>query len=284
MNFDMPFDPAKAKALAMLKRKGETLKPAEKNLVRSKDKVNTPEFREKVRKRLRDSDSTQDENDPKKLRAKDGSITPRQSLLGTVDLNDEKLKEMLEKKSNHSKLLDAEEEVAMEKYYLKLEKKEMLEEQMASVKEVPVKAVICVICKYKSIVQSQFCKDQNHSVKFVQAFKRFFECSGCKQRTVSLDKMPQKNCSNCESRSWRRVAMGKAKKGPTMDNEVLSLRGNEQSNYGRWGSEGLLTLGMRRIHCYCCMNVLLVLSIFYLLFCRIQLVISLVVNRYYYFK
>ncbi|KAF2345247.1 Replication factor Mcm10 C-terminal, partial [Trinorchestia longiramus] len=44
--------------------------------------------------------------------------------------------------------------------------------------------------------------------------------------------MPVKPCGNCEQTSWRRVAMGKAKKGPTLDSEVLCLRGNEQKYFG----------------------------------------------------
>ncbi|KAF2360021.1 Zinc finger Mcm10/DnaG-type [Trinorchestia longiramus] len=224
------FDPAKAKALAILKRKGESLKSAEKNDVRSKVKTADPKFVERVQKRLRDAVGSGEEDAiaSKKQKPDDES----RSLLGNVDLNSEKIQAMLEKKSRHSNLVDAEEDAMMEKYYSKLEHKEQLEEKLATTMEVATNAVICKICDYQAVIQSQFCKDQGHIVKTVKATKRFYECCKCKRRTVTLNKMPVKPCGNCEQTSWRRVAMGKAKKGPTLDSEVLCLRGNEQKHFG----------------------------------------------------
>lgn len=236
------FDPAKAKALAILKRKGETLKLADKNVVRSKEKVVEPEFQEKVRKRLRESLNTESdsENNNGSSSKKAKNDESQRSLLGSVDLNSDKIKAMMEKKSRHSNLVDAEEDLQMEKYYMKLEKKEMLEDKMSSIMEVATSAVVCTVCKYQSVLQSQYCKDQGHIVKSVKASKRFFECVKCKRRTVSLEKMPVKACSNCSGGSWKRVAMVKAKKGPKLDNESLCLRGNEEKYYGSATGEAFL--------------------------------------------
>lgn len=237
-----PFDPAKAKALAILKRKGTTLQSTKKNTIRNKEKVIDPEFQENIQKRLRESlnndDAMEDVADhlSKKFKEDDS----HRSLLGTVDLNSDKIKAMLEKKSRHSNLVEAQEDALMDKYYQKLENQEMLENKMASIMEVAVTAVVCKLCKYQSILQSQFCKDQGHVVKAVQASKRFFECTNCKRRTVSLEKMPVKACSNCANSSWKRVAMGKSKKGPKLDTEALCLRGNEETYYGSSSGEAFL--------------------------------------------
>ena len=225
------FDPAKAKALAILKRKGEQLTKTENNFVRAKDKANNPEFKETVQKRLRESLDGSEINDLENIPKRSKSSNTSRSSLGDIDLNSDKIQEMLDKKSRHNNLVQDEEDALMDKYYMKLEKREMMEEQMSSVIEVPTSAVLCHICKYKNIVQSQYCKDEGHVVKSVKALRKFYECSNCKRRTVTLDKMPVKACSNCEHTSWKRVAMGKAKKGPTLDTEVLSLRGNEQAHY-----------------------------------------------------
>ncbi|KAA0191811.1 hypothetical protein HAZT_HAZT010278 [Hyalella azteca] len=233
------FDPVKAKALAILKRKGEALQPSEKNSIRSKDKVADPQFQDRVQKRLRESGcpSGSDEEATCKKQKQDEES---RSLLGSVDLNNEKIQAMLERKSKHSNLVDDVENAQMDKYYSKLEYKEKLEEKLASTMEVPTNAVVCIKCKYQAVLQSQFCKDQGHVVKAVKASKRFFECSKCKKRTVTLEKMPVKSCGNCEQTSWRRVAMGKEKKGPVLDSEVLCLRGNEQKHFGGCAEKAFL--------------------------------------------
>lgn len=64
-------------------------------------------------------------------------------------------------------------------------------------------------CKYMAESASDFCREENHSLKTVKAKKRFFECKNCKRRTTSLDKLPRKACGNCDHSSWQRVAMGK---------------------------------------------------------------------------
>lgn len=238
------FDPAKAKALAILKRKGQVLQSTAKNSLRSKEKAADPKYKENVQKRLRESfnDESEDSSENNKTIKKMKFPEQPRSLLGSIEINNDKIKAMLEKKSRHSNLVNDEEDAHMEKYYNKLEQKEKLEEQMASIFEVPTKAVVCKTCKYQSVIQSQYCKDQGHLVKCIQAVKRFFECSNCKRRTVCLEKLPLKSCGNCESSSWKRVAMGKTRKGPTLDSEVLCLRGNEQAHYSGGAQKAFLNI------------------------------------------
>ncbi|XP_068203147.1 protein MCM10 homolog isoform X2 [Palaemon carinicauda] len=222
-----PPNAAKFKAMALIQAKGG-IQAAKPNAVKNIAKASRPEFQEKVRKRL----STDDENQArKKSRLSTVENEPSQSKLGSIDVNSEKFKAMMEQKSRHTNLVDAVENEALEKYYQGLEKKEMLEDKMASIMEIPTTAYVCIKCKYMAQSASDFCREEKHPLKAVKVKKRFFECKNCKRRTTSLDKLPRNPCSTCDHSSWQRVAMGKAKTGPKLDSEILSLRGDELDHY-----------------------------------------------------
>lgn len=224
---------AKFKAMALIQAKGG-IQASKPNAVRNTAKASDPEFQEKVRKRISTaSNSSDDENQERKKSRLSSTMErePSQSKLSSIDVNSEKFKAMVEQRSNHNNLVDVVENEALEKYYQGLEKKEMLEDKMASIMEIPTTAYVCIQCKYLAQSASDFCREENHPLKAVKAKKRFFECKNCKRRTTSLDKLPRNPCSNCDHSSWQRVAMGKAKTGPKLDSEILSLRGDELSHY-----------------------------------------------------
>ncbi|KAK8388115.1 hypothetical protein O3P69_020181 [Scylla paramamosain] len=224
-------DAAKAKAVALIQRKGGILS-ADPNAVKNKDKAVLPEFQSKVQKRLNSSDDDVTDSACKKSKLTEAVKNSKiRSSLGPLDINSDKFKDMMEKKSRHNNLIDVVENQAMEKYYQGLEKREMLEEKLSSVMELSITAYVCIKCKYMSEKASDLCKEENHQLKTVTAKKRFFECKNCKQRTSSLDKLPRKACANCDRSSWCRVPMGKIKKGPKLDSEILSLRGDELKHY-----------------------------------------------------
>ncbi|XP_045613023.1 protein MCM10 homolog [Procambarus clarkii] len=219
-------DPAKARAMATLLKKGgiQAKNPnAEKNTKKAAD----PDFQEKVRKRL----STPSDSDSGTRLAEAILTDSSRSKLGSIDVNSDKFKAMMEQKSRHTNLIDVVENEALDKYYQGLEKKEMLEEKLLSVMEIPTTAYVCLQCKYMAESASDLCREENHPLKSVKTKKRFFECKNCKRRTTSLDKLPRKSCSNCDHSSWQRVAMGKAKNGPKLDSEIFSLRGDELKHY-----------------------------------------------------
>ncbi|KAK7078393.1 minichromosome maintenance-related protein [Halocaridina rubra] len=225
-------DASKSRALSVLKAKGG-IQAANPNSIRNATKASDPEFQNKVRKRLNTTSGSDSEtSQPKKSKLQEAVISkPGQSKLGSIDVNSEKFRAMLETKSRHTNLVDSVENEALEKYYQVLEKKEMLEEKMASIMEVPTTAYVCIKCKYMALSASNFCREENHPLKAVKVKKRFFECKNCKRRTTSLDKLPRNPCSNCNQNSWQRVSMGKAKAGPKLDSEILSLRGDELKHY-----------------------------------------------------
>ncbi|KAB7497160.1 hypothetical protein Anas_04165, partial [Armadillidium nasatum] len=238
---------AKAKALSVIKKTGG-LQAVEKNMVRNKEKSSKTDYQENVKKRIRESIGEGDEegNSPHTKSAKTDSeeeeslkkiLNKRKSLLGSVDLNSEEFLNVMNKKSSHTNLIKASEDEEVENYYNTLEKKEMLENKMASTMEVPTSA-----CKYKALSASDRCREEKHSFKVIKAMKRFYECRNCKKRTISLDKLPVKPCSNCDQSSWQRVAMGKDKQGPKLDSEVLSLRGDELSHISSSSNKVYLNL------------------------------------------
>merc|ERR1719341_1777557 len=97
--------------------------------------------------------------------------------------------------------------------------------------EIQTNAVACVKCKYLAESASDFCKSEQHPLKYIKTKKRFFQCKNCKRRTSSLDKLPRKACGGCQGTSWERCAMGRDKKGPKLETEILSLRGDELGHY-----------------------------------------------------
>ncbi|KAL1462755.1 hypothetical protein WDU94_014567 [Cyamophila willieti] len=67
-------------------------------------------------------------------------------------------KEMMAKTSRHMDLVDEAHRKEEEEYFLKLEKKEMMEEKMLNTYKVETKAVRCVECKYTWFSASDLCK------------------------------------------------------------------------------------------------------------------------------
>ena len=66
-----------------------------------------------------------------------------------------------------------------------------MEQKMVATTSVPVKAVTCHLCNYTSFKASELCREKGHRVKVIDAKKRFFKCGDCKNRTVSLDRLPK---------------------------------------------------------------------------------------------
>ena len=71
-----------------------------------------------------------------------------------------------------------------------------------------------------------------------QGSKGFFSCGKCGKRTVALGVMPEKPCKNCGAMKWSRCSMLKEKRGPTLESEVLLLRGEESGFIGAEGGAG----------------------------------------------
>jgi len=136
------------------------------------------------------------------------------------------------KTTENSHLVNAAELEAVDNYFLKAEAKDAIEQKMLDTKSVKVKAVTCSICNYTDFKSSELCKQQGHKVKLIEATKRFFSCKDCKRRTISLDRLPKRSCDKCGGNSWERVGMIAERKGPKLDHEMLSVRGNEETFLG----------------------------------------------------
>lgn len=164
-------------------------------------------------------------------RATDENAQKKRKLAEEVEkFRNEKIQQLVAAKSSHADLIKLHEANVEEQYFNKLEKKEAMEEKMINTTKVDCKAVICLICKYKAFSAAQRCKDEKHQLKVVEAEKRFFECEDCKNRTISLFKIPKTSCSNCQGSRWKRTGMIRDKsaiKGPE-----LSIRGDEETFLG----------------------------------------------------
>ena len=147
----------KLMAACILKSKGGLASSSSSSPQRSREKRSSEQFKQNVRKRLQQEVDEEEEatSSPKTKKQKIESevLFQRKSLLGNVDINKEMFQDMIEKKSKHSHLVKEHQDEQVEKYYNQLEKKEMLENKMASTMEVETKAVICLtVRKAKTFV------------------------------------------------------------------------------------------------------------------------------------
>ncbi|XP_047347967.1 protein MCM10 homolog [Vespa velutina] len=140
-------------------------------------------------------------------------------------------KELMETKSVHVDLIEKSYEEEKEKYFNKLEMTEKMEKKMLSTFKIECKAVICLICKYTAFSSSDFCKKQKHPIRVINAIKRFFKCSDCGNRTVSLEKLPLHSCTKCNSSNWLQAAMMDERKTNIITTN-LSVRGGEEKFLG----------------------------------------------------
>ncbi|XP_070505125.1 protein MCM10 homolog [Chironomus tepperi] len=205
-------DVAKQKALQVLKKK--PLETSNPNLIKYRGT-------EAGKKRIADELNTSLENDPKKAKL-------------SVDDEARKKKEFIERmmnaKSAHGDLAESLEREKQQKCMDRLEKKEAMEERMANTMEMKCKAVICRRCKYIYFSASDMCKEQRHELKVVDATKRFYQCTDCKKRTVTLFRIPREPCRHCNSMNWKRTGM--IAERIAYLGEQLSIRGDEEMFIG----------------------------------------------------
>lgn len=170
------------------------------------------------------NNSGSDENESKKPKVTEDSkkLKPIMS---------ERFKKILEATSAHENLIKQHEDDEQEKYFNKLEKKEAMEEKMLNTFKLACKAVRCVKCKYTAFSAAQICKDERHPLKVLDTFKRFFKCADCNNRTVSLEILPLRSCSNCNGSRWEKAPMLREKKVTSLS-AGLSIRGEEETFIG----------------------------------------------------
>lgn len=212
---------AKAKALEILKKK--PMEKSNPNLIKYRGTENG-------KKRLIESIGDNDENAAKK-RKHDSAVEA---------FKNERIKKILEATSSHTDLIQSRENHEQDKYFDKLEKKEMMEEKMLNTMKMECKAVICPVCKYKAFSAAERCKTERHPFKVVDAEKRFFECEDCGNRVVSLFRIPKISCANCQSSRWKRTGMIRERKLTIGDK--LSIRGDEETFIGSLQSNGNVNL------------------------------------------
>ncbi|CAG9824471.1 unnamed protein product [Phaedon cochleariae] len=150
----------------------------------------------------------------------------KKSKLAESEFISDRFKKMMAMTSSHMDLLEARDEEAAEKYFNKLEAKEQMEEKMTNTFKMACKAVKCLKCKYTSFSASDLCKTERHPLRVFDAMKRFFKCGNCGNRTVSLEIIPTRPCTNCGSGKWEKTGMMKEKLVTAAHS--LSIRGGEQ--------------------------------------------------------
>ncbi|GIY08574.1 protein MCM10 homolog [Caerostris darwini] len=217
-------DLAKLKAIKLIKQKGP---------IKGKDPNSTKVSLDSANKVKVVLDRCLEvEKDPAKVE-KSTVVTSR---LGSIDMNSEKVKEILKRKSSHAyevEMAEMEKEAA---YFNTLEKKERMEEKMASITEIVCDVVSCKKCKYTAHTASDNCKNEQHPLKCHKALKRFFACKDCKARTFAFTKFPTHVCRLCKGSSFERTSMMKQRKGPKLDSENLNIRGDEDKFLDSQGS------------------------------------------------
>ncbi|XP_046141775.1 protein MCM10 homolog [Osmia bicornis bicornis] len=209
---------AKNNAIKWVQKNGK-IKPSDPNKIR----LNKEDKLEKGKKRSRES-----ENDETQEAKKPNVIS-------------DKFKELMQTKSAHTDLIEKSYQEEEEKYFNKLEMKERMEEKMLNTYKVSCKAVKCLLCKYTSFSASDMCKEQKHPLRVTDATKRFFKCTDCGNRTVSLDRIPSHSCIKCSSSNWSRAAMMDERR-TNVAVTALSIRGDEETFMGSMTKDANLNL------------------------------------------
>ncbi|XP_028910954.1 protein MCM10 homolog [Ornithorhynchus anatinus] len=145
-------------------------------------------------------------------------------------LESEEFQTILKARSKHTGVLKQAEAELQERYFEPLVKKEQMEEKMRNTKEVKCRVVTCKTCSYTHLKPLDTCVSENHNYQWHDGLKRFFKCP-CGNRSVSLDRLPKKHCSNCGLFKWERDGMLKEKSGPKIGAETLLPRGEEHPRF-----------------------------------------------------
>ncbi|XP_063301523.1 protein MCM10 homolog [Pelobates fuscus] len=216
-----PADAKKLAAIRKLQTKGQTLKKDDPNSLKRPRASSTDigQVLHRVENNVV-SPEAPDEQEPAMKRR-------REQL---AYLQSEEFQKILKAKSKHTGVIKEAEAEIQEKYFEPLVKKEQLEEKMRSTREVKCRVVTCKTCKFTHFSLLDTCISENHDFHWHDGVKRFFKCS-CGNRTISLDRLPTKHCSNCGLFKWERDGMLKEKRGPKIGGETLLPRGEEHGKF-----------------------------------------------------
>ncbi|KAL4660306.1 hypothetical protein GN956_G429 [Arapaima gigas] len=212
---------AKVAALKKLQAKGVVISKEDPNAIKRK-RPSISDVAGRVEKNLasNQSGSEEDSSEPEQKKC-------RKYL---EYLQSDAFQQILNAKSKHLESLQAAEVQIQKEYFDPLVKKEQIEEKMRNIREMKCRAVTCKTCNYTYFKPLDRCVQDKHEYNWHDAVKRFFKCP-CGQRSISLDRLPHKHCSNCGLFKWERDGMIKEKSGPKIGGELLLPRGEEQSKF-----------------------------------------------------
>ncbi|XP_034366282.1 protein MCM10 homolog [Arvicanthis niloticus] len=210
----------KLAAIAKLRAKGQILtKRDPNNIVR---KQMDARGMQGVKERVENSTTVSPEDELEPARKK-----RREQL---AYLESEEFQKILKAKSKHTDILKEAEAELQNSYFEPLVKKEQMEEKMRATREVKCRVVTCRKCSYTHFKPLETCVSEQHNLHWHDGVKRFFKCP-CGNRTISLDKLPNKHCRNCGLYKWERDGMLKEKTGPKIGGETLLPRGEEHAKF-----------------------------------------------------
>ncbi|XP_023487696.1 protein MCM10 homolog isoform X1 [Equus caballus] len=212
----------KLAAITKLRAKGQILTKRDPNGIKKKQKdpQDLLEVKERVENNNTSSPQAEDELEPARKK--------RREQLSYLE--SEEFQKILKAKSRHTGILKEAEAELQERYFEPLVKKEQMEEKMRNIREVKCRVVTCKTCAYTHFKPLETCISEQHDYHWHDGVKRFFKCP-CGNRSISLDRLPQKHCSNCGLFKWERDGMLKEKTGPKIGGETLLPRGEEHAKF-----------------------------------------------------
>ncbi|KAM6154277.1 protein MCM10 homolog [Erethizon dorsatum] len=212
----------KLAAIAKLRAKGQILTKTNPNNITRKQKnpQDVQEVKERIEKNNTFSAEAEDALEPARKKR-------REQL---AYLESEEFQKILKAKSKHTGILKEAEAELQERYFEPLVEKEQMEEKMRNIREVKCRVVTCKTCAYTHFKPLETCVSEQHDYHWHDGLKRFFKCP-CGNRSISLDRLPRKHCSNCGLYKWERDGMLNEKTGPKIGGETLLPRGEEHGKF-----------------------------------------------------
>ncbi|CBN77237.1 conserved unknown protein [Ectocarpus siliculosus] len=112
---------------------------------------------------------------------------------------------LLRRVSKYAGLAEEERAKDADRSVQRLEQREAMADKAEEVTKMVVTVFACTQCKTRRSRFNKRCRDLGHDQKGVKATLRFFECTNCRKRCSSTERVPRTGCESCGRHDmWKR--------------------------------------------------------------------------------
>eukprot|EP00752_Nemacystus_decipiens_P001893 g1823.t1 len=132
-----------------------------------------------------------------------GDVDPLAKKVKTMSKIEKEL--LLRRVSKYAGLAEEERAKDADNKMQRLEQREEMADKAEEVTKMAVTVFHCKQCKTRRSRFNKNCRDLGHEQKGIKATLRFFECTNCRKRCSSTERVPQTGCESCGRHNmWKR--------------------------------------------------------------------------------